>query len=136
LSHATTPTQTHINSLQTQQLVTCGDFHENCANCSIQPDIVKAKAGCAPIGFNVSFINVRADSFVSVRPFFNNACFTITPAYPQQVHIPPGGTFPFLLDATRCPANAGQLPQNSQIVIETDTCGTRNVFVEWAPPCK
>jgi hypothetical protein len=133
-SQASSPTYMRISDVQ-PQAITCGDFNENCANCSIDPLLVKAKAGCAPIGFNVRFVNVRADSVVSVRPFFSNACFRITPSYPQQVAIPPGGSYPFLLDATNCPKNAGQLPQNSQIVIETNTCGTRNVQVEWAPSC-
>jgi archaellum component FlaF (FlaF/FlaG flagellin family) len=124
-----------VNAASSPSIVTCGDFNENCANCSIQPDLVKAKPKCS-IGFNVSFINVAADSVVSVRPFFGNACFTITPGFPQQVAIPPGGAYPFQLNAISCPNNAGQLPQNSQIVIESNTCGTRTVMVEWAPPCR
>jgi hypothetical protein len=124
---------TRLNSLH-DSIITCGDFNENCANCSILPELVKAKPGCA-IPFNVSFVNVTADSFVSVRPFFSNACFMITPTYPQVIHIPPGSAAPFLLDATLCPINAGKLPQNSEIVIETDTCGTATIQVEWAPPC-
>ena len=118
------------------ELVSCGLFNENCADCGLRSGgIVKAKAGCT-LGFTVGFNNVQADSFITVRPFFSSACFRIQPGAPQVVHIPPGGAAPFTIDARNCPRNAYQIAANSLIVIQSDTCGTQYVQVEWATPCR
>jgi hypothetical protein len=118
-----------------QQATTCNEFHEDCAHCAVRPDLVLARPKCLS-NFNVSLTNVTVNSVVSVRPFFNNACFTISPAYPQQVPISPGGAYPFTLNASSCPSNAGQLPQNSQIVIQTSACGVHTAQISWGPACK
>jgi len=122
-------------SIAQQPPTTCGEFNELCANCSIKPDLIFARPKCLT-AFVVKLNNVNATSLVSVRPFFNSACFRISPTFPQQVQIPPGGSYPFQISARFCPNNAGQLPQNSQIVIETSTCGKRNVQVAWGIPCR
>jgi len=122
-------------SVAQQQQTTCGEFNENCANCSVKPDLIFARPKCLTT-FAVKLNNVNATSLVSVRPFFSSACFRISPTFPQQVQIPPGGSYPFQISARFCPNNAGQLPQNSQIVIETSTCGKRNVQVAWGTPCQ
>jgi len=132
--HANSPDYMRLSIAQ-HPPTTCGEFNENCANCRINPLFVLARAKCTT-GFIVSFDNVNATSFVSAKPFFSSACFRISPAFPQQVQIPPGGFFPFTIDARFCPNNAGQLPSNSTIVIQTSTCGTRNVQVAWGVPCR
>jgi hypothetical protein len=116
------------------QRITCGEFGENCADCSILPFIIKAKAGCS-LSFIVRFINVRADSYVTVRPFFNTACFRIFPGAPNRINIPPGGSYPFQIDARLCPRTANQSAANRLVVIETEACGTRFAQVEWTTPC-
>ncbi len=68
---------------------------------------------------------------VSVKPFFGSACFSIFPGGPQQVQIGPGNGAYFTLNARNCPADAGKLPNNSVIQVETSSCGTRLVQVEW-----
>jgi hypothetical protein len=108
-----------------------------CPNCQINPLLVKGKAGCVT-NFTVFIANIPAgqDSVISVRPFFNGACFFIFPASPQKIVLPSGGSYPFTLNANNCPASANKQPQNSQIIIETSTCGTQIVQVEWATPCR
>jgi len=128
---ARSPEDLRLNS--TQQQVTCPPFP--CPGCDIDPDLVKARAKCSTY-FTVRLNNVNVTSYVSVRPFFSNACFTLFPRYPTQVMIPPGGSAFYNIDGRFCPNNAGSLPQNSQIVIETNTCGKKNVQVEWAVPCR
>lgn len=125
------PEDLRLNS--TQQQVTCPP--SPCPGCSISPVLVKARARCTTY-FIVKLNNVNVTSTVSVRPFFSNACFSIFPNYPTQVTIPPGGSTFYNIDGRFCPNNAGSLPQNSQIVIETNTCGKKNVPVEWAVPCR
>lgn len=132
--YANSPDYMRLRVVQSQT-TTCGEFHENCADCRIKPQFVLARAKCTT-GFIVSFDNVNATSLVSAKPFFSSACFRIRPAFPQQVQIPPGGFYPFQIDARFCPNNAGQLPSNSQIVIQTSTCGTRNVQIAWGIPCR
>lgn len=117
----------------TQQQVTCPPFP--CPGCDIDPDLVKARAKCSTY-FIVRVNNVNVTSFVSVKPFFSSACFSIFPRYPTQVQIPPGGSAFYTIDGRFCPNNAGSLPQNSRIVIESTTCGTKSVQVEWAVPCR
>lgn len=116
-----------------QQQVTCPP--SPCPGCDIDPDLVKARAKCTTF-FVVRLNNVNVTSTVSVRPFFSNACFSIFPNYPTQVTIPPGGSAFYNIDGRFCPNNAGSLPQNSQLVIETNTCGKKNIPVEWAVPCR
>jgi hypothetical protein len=108
-----------------------------CPNCQIEPLLVKGKAGCIT-NFIVTIQNIPPgqDSIISVRPFFSGACFFIFPAFPQQILLPSGGAYGFTLNATNCPRNAFQQPQNSQIIIQTSTCGTQAVQVEWAAPCR
>lgn len=125
------PEELRLNG--TQQQATCPPFP--CPGCDIDPDIVKARAKCTTY-FIVRIKNVAVTSFVSVKPFFNSACFNISPRYPTQVQISPGGAAFYNIDGRFCPNNAGSLPQNSRIVIETTTCGTKSVQVEWAVPCR
>jgi hypothetical protein len=109
-----------------------------CPNCQIEPVLVKGKAGCVT-NFNVRIDNIPAEdlpSVISVRPFFSGACFFIFPSSPQQITLPSGGVYPFSLNATNCPANANKQPQNSVILIQTSTCGTATIQVEWATPCR
>lgn len=129
IKQASSPDYMRIRPVQ-EQIITCGVFNENCAGCSINPEVVIARPR-RTTEFIVSFNKVKADSLVSVRPFFSSACFRITPAFPQQIPIPPGGATPFTINASMCPANAGRLPQNSLILIQTNTCGTRATQVIW-----
>jgi uncharacterized protein YegL len=107
------------------------DIIANCGQgrCDIAfPQLVKAASGRS-ISFNVC--NSGPPATVSVKPFFNGACFSIFPGGPQQVVIPSGGCYPFQLNANNCPQNSGRIASNSKVVIESDTCGTHIVDVEW-----
>ncbi|MCW5970303.1 MAG: hypothetical protein KIT57_17485 [Blastocatellales bacterium] len=117
------------------QEITCGDFNENCVDCQVFPQLVKAKAGCT-LAFIVHLQNVLATSQVSVGPFMNGACFYIFPGAPQVVQIPPGGSYYFQINANNCTVAQTRSAANALIVIETNTCGTKYVQVEWATPCR
>ncbi len=98
--------------------------------CTI-PDVVTARPGRSS-GFVISN-DGRVSQTVTVRPFFSGACFSLFPEYPQQVAIAPGESYPFTINARNCPSNAGSLPPNSLIVVETTSCGTKNVQIAWMP---
>lgn len=117
------------------QEITCGDFNENCVDCSVFPQLIKAKAGCT-LAFIVHLQNVLATSQVSVRPFMNGACFFIFPGSPQVIQIPPGGSYYFQINANNCTVAQTRSAANALVVIETNTCGTKYVQVEWATPCR
>jgi hypothetical protein len=106
------------------------DFGFAAPPCELKfPSIVKARPR-ASISFIVSNQG-SSPATVSVKPLFGSACFTISPGFPQQVTIGPGQSAVFTLNAANCPINASQLPQNTWIVIESSTCPTRQVQVEW-----
>jgi hypothetical protein len=116
---------------------TCpGDCPGVCPQCIVHPNsatgVVKAKAGCS-VSFRVYLENVTTNTTVNVRSFFSNACFRISPPSAQ---IGPGGAAFFTINAINCPRNAFQFAQNSMIVIQTSTCGSQTIQVEWATPCR
>lgn len=121
-----------------EQAVTCGDFNELCGGlevgCDILPIIIKAKAGCT-LSFILQSSNVQIPAHVTIRPFMSNACFFLTPYYPQVVTLYPGQGYVGQINARNCPRNAYQFAQNTLIVVESDTCGTNYIRVEWATPC-
>lgn len=121
-----------------EQAVTCGDFNELCGGlevgCDILPFIIKAKAGCT-LAFILQTRNVQIPAHVTIRPFMSSACFRLSPTYPEVVTINPGQGYVGQINARNCPRNAYQFAQNTLIVVESDTCGTNYVKVEWATPC-
>ena len=110
--------------------ITTADFGFVGPDCNLRfPSIVKARPKSA-IQFVISNLGFLP-STVSVKPQMVSACFSITPGYPQQTTIGPGQSAVFSLNAANCPTNASQFPQNSWIVIQSSTCPTRQVQVEW-----
>jgi hypothetical protein len=106
------------------------DFGYVGPSCNLRfPSLVKARPRTS-IQFVISNSGALP-STVSVKPLMSSACFTITPGYPQQVTIGPGQSAVFSLNAANCPTNASQYPQNGWIVIQSSTCPTRQVQVEW-----
>jgi len=103
--------------------------------CDIFPKLVVAKPGCVT-NFSVYFTEVPVTSTFTIRPFFPTACFLIQPGSPQQLQVGPGHAYAIVINSLSCPTNAGQLPQNSLIVIESDTCGSRTVQIAWSTPCR
>ncbi|MEP7273083.1 MAG: hypothetical protein ABI882_16410 [Acidobacteriota bacterium] len=130
---------TRGTQLTQQEAVTCGDFMEFCGGlevgCVILPQIIKAKAGCT-LSFIIKSQNVQIPAHVTIKPFMNSACFRLTPMYPQIVTLNPGQGYVGQINANSCPKNAYQYAQNTLIVIDSDTCGTSYIRVEWATPCK
>jgi hypothetical protein len=119
------PDGTGVSDAINNIIETCGGQ----GACSLVfPQLVKAASGQS-ISFRIC--NSGPAATVSVRPFFNSACFSIFPGAPQRVVIPSGGCAVFQLNAINCPQNAGKLPGDSKIVIESDTCGSHIVDVEW-----
>lgn len=105
------------------------------ANCTVLPQIIKAKAGCT-LAFIIRLENVPFTSLVRARPFMSSSCFRIFPYYPQWVNVPAGGGTMFQINASSCPRNAYQYAQNGLVEIESQACGIVYVQVEWATPCR
>lgn len=131
-------TDTRTTNL-TQQEVSCGEFNELCGGleigCFVFPQIIKAKAGCA-LQFIIRTERVQIPAHITIRPFFNNACFRLTPTFPQIITLNPGQGYVGTINAISCPRNANQLPSSGLIVLQSDTCGTFYIRVEWATPCR
>jgi hypothetical protein len=47
--------------------------------------------------------------------------------------VPPGGAYPFQVDASHCSAIARSQARNRLIVIDAGPCGVKTIQVEWLP---
>lgn len=130
-SHSADAGDTRVLERIENQMTPVGPF----PGCDIFPKLVVAKPGCVT-NFSVYFTEVPVTSTFTIRPFFSTACFSILPGFPQQLQVGPGHATPIVINALNCPNTAGQLPQNSLIVIESDTCGSRTVQMAWSTPCR
>ncbi len=104
-------------------------------DCQILPNLIKAKAGCT-LGFILRTQNIATPTVLTIKPFMNSACFRVTPTFPQAITINPGQGVSGQINANSCPSNAYQYAQNKLIVVQSNTCGTVYIRVEWATPCR